>query len=303
MSTSSEVGRSCLLDPSLRCATGENPLWHEGERRWYWLDLPARAIFRLDPASGSTLQWQVDEHLGCMVPRADGGFTCGCVSGLFDVELPSAGGQALQRLRIAAAHARPDTRFNDGRCDRQGRLWVSGMVMNNTQALAVGCWYRYTPTEGLRCMDSGYVTPNGSAFSPDGRTLYTSDSFRDVCKVWAWDYDPETGLVGGRRCFIDMHGAPGRPDGAAVDTDGCYWICCADGGCIQRYTPQGVLDQVWRTPMLKPTMCAFGGEDMRTLLVTSMCRGPADLATDPEAGRLLMFRPGAQGIVEPRLAP
>lgn len=297
-----EVGREALLDIPLRNACGEGPVWHRAQRCWYWIDIPGRSIHRLDPASGVLRQWSVDETLGSMVLRADGGLTCSCVSGIFDVDLPEAGEQAVQRRIASIEHAQPGMRFNDGRCDRQGRLWVSSMVMDISLASAAGNWYRFTRADGLQCMDKGYIIPNGSAFSPDGKTLYISDSHRDVRMVWAWDYDIDEGCAHSRRVFVDMREMVGRPDGAAVDSEGCYWICCLDEGCIKRFTPAGVLDQVWKTPMFKPTMCAFGGDDMRTLLVTSLSRGAEDLAGDPEGGRLLMFRPGAQGIAEPALA-
>ncbi|PAS92749.1 MAG: gluconolactonase [Candidatus Dactylopiibacterium carminicum] len=300
-----EVRHEALLGIPLRNACGEGPVWHAEQGCWYWIDLPARSIHRLDPASGVLRQWSVDEHLGCMVLRADGGLTCSCVFGIFDVDLPEEGGQALQRRLASVTHAQPGMRFNDGRCDRQGRLWVSSMVMDISLASPAGNWYCYKRADGLQCMEGGYVIPNGSAFSPDGKTFYSSDTHRNVRMVWAWDYDIAEGRAHSRRVFVDMRDMRDmvrRPDGAAVDTEGCYWICCLDEGCIKRFTPGGVLDQVWKTPMLKPTMCAFGGEDMRTLMVTSLSRGPEDLAGDPEGGRLLMFRPGAQGIAEPRLA-
>lgn len=297
-----DVDRAALLDLPLRNATGEGPVWHREQRCWYWIDLPARAIHRLDPANGQLRRWTVDETLGCMVLRADGGLTCACVSGIFDVDLPEDGEQAVQRRLADVTHAQDGMRFNDGRCDRQGRLWVSSMVMDISLAAAAGNWYRFTRGDGLRQMDGGYIIPNGSAFSPDGKVFYSSDTHRNVRMVWAFDYDVDEGRAHSRRVFVDMRAMVGRPDGAAVDADGCYWICCLDEGCIKRFTPSGALDQVWRTPMLKPTMCAFGGDDLRTLLVTSMSRGSEDLLTDPQGGRLLMFRPGAQGVAEPRLA-
>lgn len=297
-----QIGREAILDIEPRNACGEGPVWVAEQQCWMWIDLPARAIFRLEPSNGQVRRWYVDETLGSMVLRADGGLTCSCVSGIFDVDLPEDSEQARQRRIASVEHAQPGMRFNDGRCDRQGRLWVSSMVMDISLASPAGNWYRFTRADGLQCMERGYIIPNGSAFSPDGKTFYSSDTHREVRMLWAWDYDIDEGRAHNRRVFVDMREMVGRPDGAAVDTDGCYWICCLDEGCIKRFTPQGRLDQVWQTPMLKPTMCAFGGPDLRTLLVTSLSRGPDDLIGDPDGGRVLMLRPGAQGIPEPRLA-
>ena len=302
MTAVTTIGLEAVLDADVRNGTGESPVWDSRARCWAWIDIPGRAVLRLDPATGALRRWTLEEMPGCMVLRPDGGVVCCCETGIFDVELPGEGGAAVM-TRLASAHlAKPGMRFNDGRCDRQGRLWVSSMVMDIAQRDASGAWYRFGRGTGLtESALTGFVVPNGSAFSPDGRIFYLSDSHRDVRTVWAFDYDPDTGTPRDRRVFVDMRDMVGRPDGAAVDVDGCYWICCIDEGCIKRFTPQGALDRRIDVPMLKPTMCAFGGDDMQTMLVTSLSRGPEDLAGDPHGGRVLLFRPGAQGIPEPRL--
>ena len=142
--------------------------------------------------------------------------------------------------------------------------------------------------------------PNGLAFSPDGKTLYLSDSHPDVQKIWAFDYDTDTGTPHNRRLFVDMSEHPGRPDGAAVDAEGCYWICGNDAGLIHRFTPQGKLDRSLTVPVKKPAMCAFGGADLDTLFVTSI-RPAGDLADQPLAGGVFALRPGVKGLPEPLL--
>ncbi|WP_207458971.1 SMP-30/gluconolactonase/LRE family protein [Azospirillum sp. SYSU D00513] len=296
------IGLEAVIDPDFRNGTGENPVWDAATRCWYWIDIPEARVHRLDPAEGRIRSWSLAEKVGCMALRPDGGLVCACETGIFDVDLPD-GPDAVMTRVASIDHPKPGMRFNDGRCDRQGRLWASTMVMDITLGDASGAWFRYGRADGLRETPlGGFIVPNGSAFSPDGRTFYASDSHRDVRMVWAFDYDTDEGMPSNRRPFIDMRAMTGRPDGAAVDTDGCYWICCIDEGCIKRFTPQGRLD--WRidVPMKKPTMCAFGGDDLGTLFVTSLSRGPADLADDPHGGRILMFRPGAQGLPEPRLS-
>ena len=302
MTTHTIIGLDAVIVPELRTGTGENPVWDATTRRWTWIDIPGRRVHRFDPASGALVTWTLAEMIGCLALRPDGSAVAACETGLFALALPEGGGAAGMTRLAGAAFPKPGMRFNDGRCDRQGRLWVSSMVMDIARGDASGTWYRYTPTEGLRDGGlGGSIIPNGSAFSPDGRTLYTSDSHRDVCTVWAWDYDPDAGTARNRRVFADLAGTGGRPDGAAVDADGGYWICCLDDGCIRRFTPDGRLDRRVDVPMRKPTMCAFGGDDLATMVVTSLCRGPDDLAGDPHAGRVLMFRPGVPGLPEPRL--
>lgn len=302
MTSTTTIGLEAVIDPDLRNGTGESPTWDPETRSWTWIDQPTGRIHRFDPSSGALRSWGLGEKIGSMVLRADGSPVCACETGIFGVELPAAGETAVATRLAGIDHPKSGMRFNDGRCDRQGRLWVSTMVMDISQGDPAGSWFRFGPGGRLEGSDlRGYVIPNGSAFSPDGRTFYAADSHRDVRMVWAWDYDLDSGTPHGRRPFVDMGGMVGRPDGAAVDVDGCYWICCLDEGCIKRFTPRGTLDRRIEVPMRKPTMCAFGGRDMRSLFVTSLSRGPEDLAGDPHGGRVLMFDPGAQGIPEPRL--
>jgi sugar lactone lactonase YvrE len=187
-------------------------------------------------------------------------------------------------------------RFNDGRTDRQGRFWSGTMWMDMAAALPVGCLYRYD-ARGLSapCV-SGLVTQNGLAWSPDGRTMYLSDSHPTRRRVWAFDYDVDAGVPHDRRLFVDMAVYAGRPDGATIDSDGCYWVAGNDGASLLRFTPAGKLDRELALPVAKPSMPCFGGPDLDTLLVTSIVQpGRED---DALAGAVLLVRPGVRGVPE-----
>ena len=144
----------------------------------------------------------------------------------------------------------------------------------------------------------GFITPNGMAFSPNGKIMYLSDSHPKVQKIWSFDYDTATGAIGEQKLFLDMQGIPGRPDGAAVDTDGCYWICGNDAGVVYRITPRGEIDQTIALPVKKPAMCSFGGEKMDTLFVTSIRPSGIDLSDQPLAGGVFAVSTPYQGIAE-----
>ncbi|MES3025228.1 MAG: SMP-30/gluconolactonase/LRE family protein [Pseudomonadota bacterium] len=278
-----------------RCAVGESPMWSAREQAWYWVDIVARTIWRCD-AGGALTQLGTSEMVACLAQHADGGLIAGMESGLFGLHF-GADGQLAERFLARPPELGAGMRFNDGRCDRQGRFWSGIMVMDMALARADGKLYRYAADSGLSApVVSGLLVQNGLAFSPDGRTMYLSDSHPNVQQVWAFDYDTDSGVPSGRRPFIDMLVHPGRPDGAAVDVDGCYWICGNDAGCVLRFTPDGRLDRTIGVPMAKPSMCSFGGPNLDTLMVTSIGAGqPAD---DPWAGATVLLRPGTQGIAE-----
>jgi sugar lactone lactonase YvrE len=282
-----------------RCGVGESPVWQASEQALYWVDIPARKLHRWAAASGQISQWQAPEMLGCIAPM--GGkrsWIAGMETGVFELT-PHADGTLHARLLAGVHHAQPGMRFNDGRCDRQGRFLTGTMLMDMSAAARVGCVYRYDAAGRLAVTADRLITPNGIAFSPDGRTMYLSDSHPSVQTIWAYDYDTSTGTPSNRRVFVDMNPLPGRPDGAAVDADGCYWICGNDAGLIHRFTPAGKLDYSLAVPVKKPAMCAFGGAGLDTLFVTSIRPDGVDLSDQPLAGGLFALRPGVCGLPEP----
>lgn len=282
-----------------RNATGESPVWHASGQALYWVDIPARKLCRWTPATGRLDSWLAPEMLACiaMTPAANT-WIAGAESGIFRLELKEDGQLGFESL-ASVGHAMPGMRFNDGRCDRQGRFLAGTMLMNITAGASVGCVYSYQKESGLTPLLDGFITPNGMAFSPDGRTMYLSDSHPSVQSVWAFDYVIETGAPSRRRLFIDMKPLPGRPDGAAVDADGCYWICGNDAGLVHRFTPAGGLDRSLAVPVKKPAMCAFGGAGLDTLFVTSIRPEGIDLSDQPLAGGVFALRPGVRGLPEP----
>jgi sugar lactone lactonase YvrE len=282
-----------------RCGTGESPVWSATEQALYWVDIPGRALHRWSPQEGHRL-WTGEQMLACVAPHAGrpGEWVAGMETGLFTVQ-PMDDGRLVASTLAEVPHARPGMRFNDGRCDRQGRFWAGTMLLDMAAAARVGRVYRCDgPSAQPLAMLDDLIVPNGLAFSPDGRTMYLSDSHPSVQTVWAFDYDTDTGTPTQRRVFVDMHDLPGRPDGAAIDVDGCYWICGNDAGLVHRFTPDGRLDQSLAVPVKKPAMCAFGGAAMDTLFVTSIRPG-GDLSDQPLAGGVFALRPGTQGLPEP----
>jgi len=165
---------------------------------------------------------------------------------------------------------------------------------------ADGALYRYANGQRgpLGARLSGFIVPNGLGFSPDGRTMYLSDSHPSAQQIWAFDYDIDSGTPTNRRLFVDMNHFCGRPDGAAVDAEGCYWICANDAGLIHRFTPDGRLDRSLAVPVKKPTMCAFGGSRLDTLFVTSIRPGD-DHDEQSLAGGVFALDPGVKGLPEP----
>ena len=189
-------------------------------------------------------------------------------------------------------------RMNDGRTDRAGRFWVGSMFDPTSAGRSTGMLHRVAHDGRVTAVRSGVGVANGLAFSPDGRTMYFADSPRET--VWAYDYDLDSGETANERVFLDFGPLPGRPDGACVDADGCYWIACVYGWAVLRVTPDGRIDRRIDLPVEKPTMPAFGGPGMSTLFVTSIGAGGsrASAPGQPDAGGLFAIESGLRGLVE-----
>lgn len=292
------------LEPSLATpyTVGESPLWREDEQALYWVDIPARRLWRVEPGSGARRSWTFPEQIACIAFDRVGTLLAGCETGLFAVTLGDGERVDVDHTRVVGvpSFAQGGMRFNDGRTDRQGRFWAGTMVQDMALASDAGVLLRFDAQRGLSApIVDGLVTQNGLGFAPDSRTMYLSDSHPTRRRVWAFDYDAETGTPTNRRLFVDMNDHPGRPDGAAVDAHGCYWTCANDGSRLLRFTPAGVLDREIVLPVSKPAMCAFGGANFDTLFVTSIRPGANANEHD---GHVFAVRCGVQGLPEARYA-
>jgi sugar lactone lactonase YvrE len=282
---------TCVLD--VRASLGECPQWSVAEQALYWVDINAPSLNRFDPATGRNVAMPMPEAIGCYALRRGGGFVVALRSGLWFARADG----SLER-RIADAPYDPEHhRFNDGRCDRQGRFYAG--FMDETRSANTAALWRLDPdlrfTEVLR----GITISNGIAWSPDGRTMYHTDTPTRV--VHAYDYDPATGTPSRPRVFARWSGETDRPDGATVDAEGCYWTAFYRGGKVLRIAPGGETLAEHPLPAMCPTMCALGGPDLRTLYVTSARqeRSAEELSRLPQSGGLFAMRAPVPGLPEP----
>lgn len=242
---------------------GESPVWCPQRKLLLFVDITGRRLLKFNPASKALESCAIDEDIGCVAPAKDGGFIAGLRSGIWCLD-----GQGA-KLRMLAANPEDVgvSRFNDGRVDPAGRF-LAGTIDEPKAGGRAGL-YRYD-RRGLVRLADGLLTSNGLAFSPDGRTLYHADTPRFV--VNQYDYDRASGTAENRRVFVALDPTAldrGRPDGAAVDEQGCYWTALYEGGRVQRYDPNGELMSEHPVPVRSPTMPAFGGPDLKTLFVTT----------------------------------
>ncbi len=274
---------------------GESPVWSDDEQCLYWVDINGKAVHRFDPATGADAARGTPGRPGSLALLGEPGRLLLAMEhevGRFEW------GTATFTPWLELEPAGTGNRMNDGRTDRAGRFWVGSMYENTRAGKSTGMLHLVEPAGTAATVRTGLGVSNGLAFSPDGTVMYHADT--GLKTVWAYDYDTATGARSNERVFLDFSTLPGKPDGACVDADGCYWIACVRGWAVARITPDGEVDRIIELPVEMPTMPAFGGPDLGTLYLTSIAV-PAD-PEQPLSGGLLALDVGVHGLPEPLFA-
>jgi sugar lactone lactonase YvrE len=236
------------------------------------------------------------EDIGCLALRQRGGAIIALRSGFAYIDFCT--GEV--RKLASPILEEPNMRFNDGRCDRRGRFWAG--TLHERRHLGTAALYRLDPDGRCSQIIGGVTVSNGIAWSPDNLTMYFADSWMRT--IFSFDFDLDSGTPHNRRIFAELPHGSGVPDGATVDSEGFLWSANFDGGCVTRYAPDGSVDRVIRMPVQRPTSCAFGGDDLSVLYVTSASLNLTDKQriAAPLAGSLFAVDAGIKGLPEPRFA-
>ena len=290
----------CVVDSAN--LVGESPVWSTAQQCLWWVDVRGATLHCLN-ADGRR-DWQMPDFTPCLAL---------CRSGRLIVAL---GGKLAfwhpnteQAEFFAAPEPQlPGNRFNDGGCDRHGRLWISTMINNfgsDGSNIPIdrphGSLYCISPDLTIRRVVEGMWIPNTVVWSPDDKTFYLGDSITN--EIHAYDFDVAAGELSGRRLFA-KNADPGHLDGSAVDEEGFIWNTHWGAGKLVRYSPDGRIDREITFPVPAPSSCAFGGKNMDTLYVTTAREtlSAAQLAEYPLSGGLFMLQPGVRGLPEPVFA-
>ena len=284
----SATAPECVLRSA--CELGEGPVWREADGSVWFVDIKGLRIHRYDPATGAAWSWAAPAQPGLIAPRADGTWIAGLKTGLHRFD-PAHG---RFELMAAVEDASLDNRLNDGFVDGRGRLWFGSMHDGETNS--TGALYRLDGN-GLRRMDDGYCITNGPAVSPDGRTLYHTDTLKRV--LYAFDLAADGGLSN-KRVFAQIEDGAGYPDGPAVDAEGCVWTGLFAGWGARRYSPRGEQIGFVKLPVANVTKIAFAGDDLKTAYATTAWKGlsPAEREKQPLAGGLFRFHVDTPGLAQ-----
>lgn len=271
-----------------RAELAEGPVWHANAL--WWVDIVAGTLNRLDPASGFTLSRATGGFLGAAVPSADGRWMLvrqhECT--LFDWETgrftPFVAPQGLS----------PRHRFNDAKCDPAGRLWAGTLSLDQMPGEA--SLFMIEPEGKVRQALTPLSLSNGLAWSPKGDRFYHVDT--PTREVSCFDFDLATGALSHRKVLIRFKESDGFPDGLTCDAEGNLWIALWSGGAVAKVDGRtGAVLGRHVLPVSQVSSCTFGGDDLRTLFVTSAWEGFsfAQREGQPLAGSIFALQTDTQG--------
>jgi sugar lactone lactonase YvrE len=275
-----------------QATVGESPVWNAREGVLYWVDIQGKRVHRFHPVTGSNQTFDLPEIVTSIALRAAGGLVLTLTKHFATFEP-----ETLELRLLGEVEADlPNNRFNDGKCDPQGRFWAGTMDAVKWSAPS-GNLFRLDATGAITRMQGNVVCSNGSGWSPDGRRMYYTESFRYA--IFVYDFDAETGAISNRQPFVafDSKGG-GFPDGMTVDAEGFVWSNVVGLGQIHRYDPAGKLERIVQLAVPRATDCTFGGPDLKTLYITSAreTMTPQQLAAAPLSGSLFAIQCDMRGL-------
>lgn len=269
---------------------GEGAIWNPADQKVWWTDIIGKRLWSYDPESGRSQSVETPERVCCFAPRRVGGLILALADGLAF----SRDGTDFERFHDFEPHL-ANTRLNDGRTDRTGRFIVGGM--DEVSGEAISSVLRVDADGTVTTIIRNVAISNSICFSPDGDTLYFTDT--PTGRILAYPYDQANGAVGEPRTFTTVQGGAG-PDGSCVDSEGGLWNAEWGGKRVVRYGANGEIDAIIELPVSNATCCAFGGEGLETLFITTSRLGLDDgqLAKEPAAGGLFAVKLGWRGIAD-----
>ncbi|CAE6738242.1 SMP-30/gluconolactonase/LRE family protein [Paraburkholderia aspalathi] len=275
---------------SANAVVGESPVWDSLRQALWWVDIRQRRILLYSPTLGQIGQWWMPSQVFSLNITTCNRLLVALEDGIY-LFCPDNG---ELRRHGTLVHGPCTTRFNDGKVDPAGRLWIGTRDLEGSTP--TGVLYRVHSDGSFEPQLTGVKGSNGLGWNADGSKFFYTDSRTKV--IWSFDYVVETGELSRQQFFANLEGERGSPDGLSVDKDGCVWSVLFGGSCVIRFDSNGEEVERVPVPVPYPTSCAFGGSDMKTLFVTSESFAlPADvLIAAPLSGALFAIETESVGV-------
>lgn len=272
-----------------RARLGEGPLWHGEQQMLYWVDIYNHRVHQFSPTMGTDRIFEVEDEVTAITIAGPHRLLIALRKALAFLDTESGAVTPLQSIELD----KPKNRLNDGKCDPQGRFWIGSM---NEEEQPEANLYRYDPDGSIYLMEAGLTVSNGLGWSPDGNTFYLTDT--PTHKIYAYDFNQDTGEINNRRVLIDLQDEGLLPDGLTIDAGGYLWSAMWNGWYVVRFAPDGQEVMRVKMPVQCPTSCTFGGEELDVLYITTASVGlsQAEIQRSFYSGDLFCLKTDIQGL-------
>ena len=276
----------------IKAELGEGALWQPGQKLLYWIDINGKELHFFNPETGINETYSLPSSPGTVVPLKNGNCMIAFYNGVFEWDRET---KALTYFAENPEEA-IGSRYNDGKCDPSGRLWV-GTYADEKKQCAL---YRINGDKSVTKMLDDVTCSNGIAWTIDKTKMYYIDT--PTLTVQQFDYEDSTGEISNGKVIIRFPEGVGTPDGSTLDAEGMLWIAHWGGACVSRWNPEaGEMIGKVEVPVREVTSVAFGGDDLSTLYITTVAGWEGWLdeeisAKYPKSGSLFAVKPGVKGI-------
>lgn len=280
------------LEYQIEALLGEGALWDNESNEFIWVDIDGKTVNRYDPVKKTNTSYSLSGRPGTVVTSSNGkSLVVAMEGGIYEID------KASGEIRlISTIESLGTNRFNDGKCDPNGNLWVGSM--NNPQDAATGKLYKVNENGDFEVMIDSVTISNGIVWTDDNSTMYYTDT--PTSKIMAYDYDIKTSTISNERVAVNVNSKrDGKPDGMAIDSEGMLWVGMWDGSAVCRYNPRtGELIGKVPVPAHNVTSCAFGGKNLDELYITTSLYDmtEAEKKKYPMAGSVFKAIPGVKGV-------
>lgn len=275
-----------------QCQLGEGAIWNSKTGELYFIDIEGKKLFTFNESTKKLSIFDVDERIGTVVPTHNPNkVIIALQNGIFEFDLKL----KEKTLLSNPEKNRTKNRMNDGKCDPVGRLWVGSMHLEQVKGAA--SLFKIEPDGSFETMIEKVTISNGIVWSIDESTVYYIDT--PTGQVQAFDYDRTSGKIINRKPIITVPESMGYPDGMTIDTEGMLWIALWNGNAVTRWNPDtGELISKIEVPAHNVSSCAFGGENLETLYITSASVDMTDEEKKkwPQSGNVFKVKPGVAGV-------
>ncbi len=286
-----ETPAKATLEYKINAQLGEGAFWNHKSQELYWVDIEGKQLHIYDPATQTNRSFPTPSRIGTVVPQSDSTAVVALEDGIYLLNTQNGKSSVLSEVEKEISI----NRFNDGKCDPNGNLWVGSMHLE--QSAPMGSVYKISANGSTTKMIDSVTISNGIVWTKDAKTLYYIDT--PTGTIRAYDYDKASATISNKRIAVTISEEVGFPDGMAIDEEDMLWVGLWNGNGVGRFNPKtGEMLSKIEVPAHNVTSCAFGGENLDKLYITtaSVDMTEAERATYPLAGSLFVASPGVKGV-------